>query len=571
MAVKRSLKLVGPWYRWQRQAAEDGLAPRDSRPVLQKYDRADMITGFLVDPQKSLVFTDDDWVYRASSTLPAGASYLERLAGAILERTDTRKLFLPTHRRFYLVVCQLSCDAPGLPDACRKRVGSAGFVLRRSRRMRIAVEREGSAQGADAIDALTLTRELAGKVRALRRVSAARTPRLFERRSSKRVRAAAETLARFEAARSEQMKVIAAEIAGLKARLVEYEEEGLQLTPRTVLEGWVPSEHDGIGSWQVVGEEPCELLERTYPLYPLVPDPTAADHSGEGATLYFGLVPTSSLDTDAWGAPQFDADHAYTLRCFVREARDDGCPGAVTWSRDTEAFRLAPQLDPVGTANRSITIQMPDMNLLKAHAAAAEGPPGGVRMVTPDDSMLAFELGEDGVPKSGTLGGGQICFFYIPLITIVARFVLSIFLPIVVIVFQLWWMLLLKLCILPSFSFTGALQAAASLEGSFDAGVQADVDIQVAALAALTGLDAGAGGDPLGTDALEEPDGNQIAAMAARHLAQIEAAKAQDEASGAGTLPEAEDAPRSLVSGLVYETRIYERPAVAEVIPAEVA
>jgi hypothetical protein len=50
-------------------------------------------------------------------------------------------------------------------------------------------------------------------------------------------------------------------------------------------------------------------------------------------------------------------------------------------------------------------------------------------------------------------GGGQptgataeTCSFSIELITIVATFVLYLFLPVVVIAFQLWWMLLLKFC-----------------------------------------------------------------------------------------------------------------------------
>ena len=43
----------------------------------------------------------------------------------------TRKLFLNTHKRFYLVVCELHCDAPGLPNAQHSDVLEAGFVVRR--------------------------------------------------------------------------------------------------------------------------------------------------------------------------------------------------------------------------------------------------------------------------------------------------------------------------------------------------------------------------------------------------------------------------------------------------------
>ena len=64
--MKRPLRLTAPWYRWERQ----GVHPRDSRPVIQKYDRPDMVEAFLRDPQRSLVFTDDDERYR---TVAAGA------------------------------------------------------------------------------------------------------------------------------------------------------------------------------------------------------------------------------------------------------------------------------------------------------------------------------------------------------------------------------------------------------------------------------------------------------------------------------------------------------------------
>jgi hypothetical protein len=53
----------------------------------------------------------------------------------------------------------------------------------------------------------------------------------------------------------------------------------------------------------------------------------------------------------------------------------------------------------------------------------------------------------------------QVCFFCIPLITLVALFVLRIFLPIVVVLFGLWLLLKLKLCIPPSSSFDARMAA----------------------------------------------------------------------------------------------------------------
>ncbi len=570
--MKHTLEIVAPWYHWERQWHDHGLSPRESRPVLQKFDRPDMIAGFTADPQHSLTFTPDDFVHRVNATLPADATYLERLAGAVLEKTDTRKLFLPTHRRFYLVVCQLCCDAPGLPDAQRKRVTRAGFVVRRAGFIQAQASAGAVATAADRNEALDLVGQLAEAVRALRTVSAAGLPEVLTRRARKAPNAASRIVAKFEATRRERVASLASDMATLKTRLSELPPDTLDtILPRPFMEGWIPSEHDGIGSWQAVDDASGALVERTYPLHPLVPDPGARNHSAEGATLYFGLVPTSSMDTDAWGTPQFDAERLYSIRCFVREEDAAGCPGSPVWSRPTESFRLAEHMDPVGTAHRSITIQMPDLNALAAHAATASGPPGGLRMVTPNASTPRFQVSGDGVPTGGSMGNGQICFFYIPLITIVARFVLNLFLPVVVIVFQLWWMLLLKLCILPSASFKAHLQAAAALKGKFDPSVAADVHAQVAVLSDMSGLQAGSSGNLFSADRLKDPDGNQVAAMAARQLDQMSTAEARDQASKDGTVPGTAGAPPSLVSGLVYETRVYGRPTVSEVVHGEVA
>jgi hypothetical protein len=63
--------------------------------------------------------------------------------------------------------------------------------------------------------------------------------------------------------------------------------------------------------------------------------------------------------------------------------------------------------------------------------------------------MLQFGVNDAGKAESSGLGGPAICGFAIPLITIVATFVLRLFLPIVVFLFGLWWMLRLRFCIPP--------------------------------------------------------------------------------------------------------------------------
>jgi hypothetical protein len=91
---------------------------------------------------------------------------------------------------------------------------------------------------------------------------------------------------------------------------------------------------------------------------------------------------------------------------------------------------------------------MPDFAAVAAQAAQGD-PAGGVVFERPPRSQLP-------VPKRGEIPTGVLgpptgdasesCSFSIELITIVASFVLGLFLPVVVFAFQLWWMLLLKFC-----------------------------------------------------------------------------------------------------------------------------
>src|SRR5690606_8865099 len=64
---------------------------------------------------------------------------LSSFSAAALVATSTRKLFLPLHKRFYLVVCELHCDSAGFPSVGRDKVCEAGFVIRR-RRLNVAEE-----------------------------------------------------------------------------------------------------------------------------------------------------------------------------------------------------------------------------------------------------------------------------------------------------------------------------------------------------------------------------------------------------------------------------------------------
>ena len=55
----------------------------------------------------------------------------QNLSNNLLKNTGIRKLFLDSHKRFYLVVCELHCDMPGFPSVNRDQVCEAGFAIRR--------------------------------------------------------------------------------------------------------------------------------------------------------------------------------------------------------------------------------------------------------------------------------------------------------------------------------------------------------------------------------------------------------------------------------------------------------
>ena len=472
--------LVAPWYRWPRQETELGLPPRASRPVIQKYEDPKLVQMFTTEPQHSLVWDDDDWVYQ-TSVLTAATATSGPLVGKRTElsvprgtrferylatKTSIRKLFLDAHKRHYLVVCELHCDEAGFPDTNRAGVCQQGFVIRRRYTSYPAQAEDEATAILKQISALQL------QLAKLERVpSAKRALKRFESFPPPNANGAVKT-------QKDQLRLaIAKQRKQLRAWASVHGVSEAHL-------GWIAGERRGVGSWQVVEEEPQTLLEDFFPLHPLVTRPDDTENSGTGSTMYFGLVPTASADTDTTGLPRFDDHHLYEIRCFVRRHNPDcprtldpnDCNGELIWSEPTEPFRLASHFDPVGTANRPINVQLPDFPALAAQAASR--PPGAlspVRMNQPPRSSLHFT--PDMPPSGGSVGDGQICFFAIPLITIVAWFVLNLFLPIVMFLFGLWFLLRLKFCLPPSIAVNGAIEAELAVAGQFGLDIDVDVDL----------------------------------------------------------------------------------------------
>jgi hypothetical protein len=458
----RDWMLVAPWYRWRRQ----GVPARDTRPVLQKYEVSDPVAVFREDPQRSLKFTTDDLVHRIDKApalpgLPAPMAGLQRrLSPVVRVPTDLRKLYLDTHKRWYLVVAELRIDDPGFPCVPRREACEAGFVIRK-RKLDFPIETEPEVRGI-LRDLGAATVEL-GQAR--RRADGLRVAIVREGATvgDDRVREAI-TL------REEAVDVGRRRLADWASRV----------GARRVELGWVPDPRsERIGAWQSVDAEPQRLTEATTRMYPLVQDPP-----DPSATLYFGLVPTGSSDATDAGDARFDDDTSYEIRCYVRR-HDPGCPktsrpgdcqGELFWSRPTEAYRLAPHFDLTGTSNRPVTIQLPDLKALEAEAVVGKA---GLRLKAPSESSLEFEIDGDNKPVNGSRQAfAQICSFAIPLITIVATFVFKLFLPILVLLFNLWFLLKLRFCIPPSVELDADIDAAVAAIGDVELDVELDVDLQ---------------------------------------------------------------------------------------------
>lgn len=422
--------LRSPWY--VRERTHAGLFDAAStRPTLQMYDGTDFVDRILADPRDSLAFGDDDvWSYPVPVTSPSGTGRA-RLATHELIRTKLRKLYQPNHDRFYAVVVEVLCDQPGLPRAGSHDDIEVGFVVRRQ-----------------------LTTVTGGR-RPSRRLA---RNLLVEMARHQRVEAAVPEPA------ADVRDVWLADRAWRRRVLEDNRDLVAQLSVTSQDQGWFagpgrqpqwgPVPPDG------VGKSEDGLEEETFPMWRL---PARDDDCARARTrsLWFGLVPTYSSDhwaTPEGRRPKYDDSAIYEAHCFVRRPRPPGhehCPPEVWWNdAPTEPFRFASPMDPQGTSKRLTTITLPDLRRLAARAGQPMGP-GGVQVITPPGSQFSFNP-LDGAPKSGAGavgGGGQICMFALELFFMVAFFLFLLFLPIVVLAFQLWWMLALRFCIPPSIGF----------------------------------------------------------------------------------------------------------------------
>ncbi len=483
-------RLVAPWYRWERRdGAEPERAAGAGRPALHKYTSTDFVAEFLADPQRSVLFGTVDEQQRIESIphVPLPGDPLERRRFLATKRavpTGVRKLFRPAHSRHYLVAIGLHCDEPGFPRVEPARVAEAGFVVRRQS---VPIPDGKQAQAAALLAELARARAVASTKQGFE-ASRARGRLLHPFGSAARGRvddpAAAATAAARDVALARRKLHAWADAVGAERRT----------------EGWVPTGDGSFGAWVAMDDEPAELIERTYPMRALRPPPGDPDHAALDGTIFWGAVPTASDEITVDGSTRFSELSLYEIRAFVR--RDLGaCPGPPIWSAPSEPFHLASFFDPDGAAQRPVEINLPDFAALEASTALP-----AVKMNAPPNSSFTFdENGE--IPTDGSVQSGrEICFFALPLITIVATFVLKLFLPIVTFVFGLFFLLKLKFCIPPSVSLEADLSAELDVvPGGIQASLSVDIDVDFGvdgpALEGKlrTGLDADRPGQELGT------------------------------------------------------------------------
>jgi hypothetical protein len=463
-----------------------------SGPALQKYDSSGLVRTFLQNPQRRLKFGKTDLVHvvaPAPAAPPSPDGKPRRFSDTIYVPDDppTRKIFLETHKRFYLVVCQVNCDVASLPKAARERICEVGFVVRR-RTARIPAAGVAAARGVlrDLGAARAKRVKLDAAIASLRAEAAPAPPNGSNALIAQP--GATDRILRLTAAKraaiEERRASVQARVALEKERLREVADKlGIKLR----LEGWFPSPTgaDAVGFWDEVEETPEELGdETTFPMYPLVPPPGQPEHYGQFGTIFFGLLPTGSRDIEDGGAARFDDQTLYEVRCFARRhLRPHGpgdpcpCPDKLTWSVPGERYRLASHFDLVGTSQRPVTVQLPDLAELAAQAA----PTMGARLVKPPGSLMVRGNSSGGIDSSGQSSVPEVCFLPIPLTTIVATFLIDLVLPVVTLMFGLFWMLRLRFCVPPEINVPAGLSAELALDAVLDPALEASIKGNVSA------------------------------------------------------------------------------------------
>ncbi|MDO6710287.1 hypothetical protein Q4567_06110 [Aliiglaciecola sp. 2_MG-2023] len=480
-------KLVGPWYRPSSlggYAVTKTALNRFSAPIIQKYADANFANNLVNEPQHSLRFNSEDFVQPFSGDPNQVITPIERA-----QSHTPLKLYLDTHSRFYVVVCELHCDVAGFPQVERNKVCEAGFVVRR-RVPVITPELKGKVE--------TLLQQRSQLQNDLNKVNMqVKTAQLQESQQSSDISGLLKTKSArlFSGLQSGTAEKLTENLQDTNGQLDQLSQSG---DIKIELQGWKSSDLKGVGNWLPIEETPEQITEQVIPMYPLIADPTNPNHSANGKTLWFGVIPTSLADVDSNNNPRFDDADLYEIRCFVRRHHSQfpiqknhaDCCGDVIWSEATEGYQIAAHFDLDGTSHRPVNIKLPDLPAIRNQVNnAPAGRGASARIIAPAESSLNFATDSMDMPQGGeplTRAGQQICFFSIFLFFIVAMFLFRLFLPILLFIFNLWFLLKLKFCIPPSFQFDAGLVGSLNFDGSFGADFNASIDAHVELMTEFT-------------------------------------------------------------------------------------
>ena len=107
---------------------------------------------------------------------------------------------------------------------------------------------------------------------------------------------------------------------------------------------------------------------------PTRPSRTATPPGPRSSSAWY---PPGRPTSTSQGHARFDDASNYEIRCFARRHKP-ACPRTgpqchcpIVWSDPTESYQLASHFDLQGTANRPVTVQLPDLTALQSDAAHA--------------------------------------------------------------------------------------------------------------------------------------------------------------------------------------------------------
>lgn len=144
------------------------------------------------------------------------------------------------------------------------------------------------------------------------------------------------------------------------------------------------------------------------------------------------------------GVGRYDrAGAEYVVRAFVRVRNCDDCPPELVWSARTAPFTIVPWFEPSGAP--PTRVQLPEAtpeSLAKLKPNVAFMVPASLQSVM---AGLKVKKPLDVSKGDVSLSMDWLCGFNIPIITLCAFIVLSIFLSLLNILF--WWLPLVKICI----------------------------------------------------------------------------------------------------------------------------